>query len=392
MSVFRPREKFLILEVGPKETCGLFLSVDEDRNIIFEKFEKGVNLAKFLRAPSRRVADQSWEGRPLFNGRRRLAVAADASLATTIPVPLELHRDAANAKSRITLAELENLIAQAMARIFNGCRTEAAGRLGLSDLDAVLVSAKAKQFGVDRSDVEDPVGYPGKKITLLLEFTFTGRALAEELKPFFNSPEPFFFAEAPQAHLASLARVRALPLSLVAADGDGTSLFVLQKAKDDYAVLYREALDWRFNSLFEALQEAFGVSPRAAKDLYCAYRRGEVSEGVARVFRAALEPALDAFFREMARAKVSGTAYVDHPHGLPTEASRRRGGARFEPHPAEEIAAHLGFTADLDAFRVSRDDRARVRRLLIYFLESYFDKSSTEINQKLRRRLHWLAA
>ena len=32
-----------------------------------------------------------------------------------------------------------------------------------------------------------------------------------------------------------------------------------------------------------------------------------------------------------------------------------------------------------------------ISRHLLPFIEAYFDKSNSDINQKLRRRLHWLA-
>ena len=59
-----------------------------------------------------------------------------------------------------------------------------------------------------------------------------------------------------------------------------------------------------------------------------------------------------------------------------------------------ELFAELGFTLPQDsAFRKlrRRGHRDAMLRPLLYFVEAYFDKSNSEINQKLRRRLHWLA-
>ena len=389
VNLLQPREKFLVLELAPAGTNGLYLSVDEDRKITFERFVRNAPIERLLKTPVRRVTDKTWEGRRFFKGGRKVIVAADPRLATTIPIPLELQRERTFAKARITVAELENLIAQAMAKIFNGCRSEAAKRLGLNDLDTILVSAKAKHFKIDGKAAADPAGFPGKKVTLLLELTFTGRKLFEELKPLFNSSDHFFFAEAPQAHLASLARVRDLPLNLVVAEDDGASLFVFQKAKDDYAVLYREPLAWSARMLVSPIAEALRVSEAAAKNLYRIYRRGGVSESAARVFKKTLQPSFDAFLKEIARAKVSGPIYIDCEGGAPFETPYRHGGARIEEHPVGELLAELGFTADQEFFK---EGGGGSLRSLIYFLEAYFDRSNSEINQKLRRRLHWLAA
>jgi hypothetical protein len=391
---FHPREKFLILEITPKGTNGLFLSVDEDRNIVFEKLIEGAPLAKFLKSPARRVSEKTWEGRHFFRSRRRVIAAADSSLATTIPVPLKLSREHANMKSRITIAELENLIAQAMAKVFNGCRNEAAKRLAASDLDAVLVGAKADHFAVDGRALASPVGVAGKKISLLLEFTFATRRIFEDLKPFFNSPQEFFFAEAPQAHLRAIARVQKLPLNLIAAGDEGASLFILERPKGEYAVLYRERFPWSFSSLLGNIREAFAVNEEAAKKLYCLYHRGLVSENAKRAFQKIVEPALQAFFGEIAKGKIKGAVYSDMPHALPISLPHKHGAATLVRHPAKEILAELGFTLPAhgpkEKSRMDREDNT-IPRMLLYFVEAYFDKSNSEINRKLRRRLHWLA-
>ncbi len=379
----------MILEITPKGTNGLFLNVDEDRNIVFEKLTKGANLAKFLQSPGRKIAERRWEGKPLFRSRRRVIAAADSSLATTIPVPITISREHANAKNKIALAELENLIAQEMAKIFNGCRSEAAKRLHVSDLDAILVGAKAKHFAVDgKALAHSPVGMGGKKISLLLELVFTTRAIFEDLKPFFNAPEDFFFAEAPQAHLSALSRIRKLPLNLIMANDEGASLYVLEKPKGEHAVLYRERLGWRFSSFAEEIAKALAVGKHTAQQLYCLYHHGKMSAAAERAFKKTVEPALAAFFGELEKAKVKGIVYVDLPHALPFALPHKHGAAVLEEHPAQEMLAEFGFTANLGGFGEEKND---VFRPLLYFIEAYFDKSNSEINQKLRRRLHWLA-
>lgn len=370
---FRPREKFLILEITPKGTNGLSLSVDEDRNLVFEKFARHSDLKKLLKTLA----------------RRRVIAAADSSLATTIPVPLELFRERANTKTKVTVAELENLIAQAMARIFNGARREAAKRLKGDELNAILVGARVKHFKVDGKTFASPVGVAGKKVSLLLELTFTTREIFEDLKPLFNAPEGFFFAEAPQAHLSALSRIRALPLNLIVADDDGASLYVLEKPKGEHAVLYREELAWSFSSFLKRITEELAVSEGAARGLYCLYQRGEISEGARKAFKKTIAPALEALFKAMERGRIRGAVYIDIPHALPLKLPHKHRAVTLEEHPIGELLAELGFA--LPAGAALGEDKNAVLRSLLYFIEAYFDKSNSEINQKLRRRLHWLA-
>ncbi len=86
--LFKPKEKFLILEILPAAANGLFMSVDEDRNLVCEKFAEGVDLKKFLKSPAQRISQKTWEGKHLFDSRRRVIAIADPAVATTIPIPL----------------------------------------------------------------------------------------------------------------------------------------------------------------------------------------------------------------------------------------------------------------------------------------------------------------
>ncbi len=77
--IFKRREKFLVLEIMPSGVNGIFLSVDDERNLIFEKLVRNIDLKKFFRSPLRSVTQKSWEGNYLFNGHRKVIAVADSS-------------------------------------------------------------------------------------------------------------------------------------------------------------------------------------------------------------------------------------------------------------------------------------------------------------------------
>lgn len=390
-SPFSSRESFLVLEILPSGTNGLFLSVDEDHSLALERFVEGVDLERFLKSPLRRAAQQSWEGQYLFKDHRRVVAVADPAVATTVPIPVALVREAADVPHAITASELENLITQEVAKMLNACRTEAAARLGVDELDAVLVSEKARHFKVDGNEVQDPCGISGKKITLLLEFTFTGRTFFEILKPFFNAPDDFYFMEAPQSRLSAIARIHPLPLSLIAAGEDlPSSLAILEahtRRRETYPVLYRESFSWNFENLFTHIQEALGVSGTVARELYGLFIEDELSPHAMRMFARIIHDPFEELLREVDAHKLAGTVYVDAPHALPFAMPYRHGKAMFEPLPLDELLVHMGFE-EVKGLALSRYVRGR---FLLPFVEAYFDKSGIEINHKLRRRLHWLA-
>ena len=386
-NLFKQREKFLVLAIGSAGVDGLFLGVDEDRNIIFEKYAKHLDLKKYLASPMRNVAQKSWEGNYFFKAHRKVIAVADSSLATTIPIPLDLPRESGAERIEVILPELENMIAQAMGKIFNQCRSEAAKRLAIHEIDAIMVGAKARNFKIDGHLVVNPVGFTGKKISLLLELTFTGRALFEDLKQFFNAPEDFFFAESPQARLTALARARKLPLNLIVDEGSrGTSLFVLQRTKKGHPVLYREKVQWGFSALFTRIAAELGVSDGAAQEMYRAYLAGAMSPSASRAFKKIIDPAVEQFLKEVGKGKVKGFVYVDAAHDLPFALPYKRAGATFERFPLAEILQQLGF-ADREG---DGGTDAAASRHILPFIEAYFDRSNSDINQKLHRRLHWL--
>lgn len=383
------REKFLVLVIGPEQSSALFLSLAQDRRLVLEKLVKNIDLKKFLGAPTRKLAQKQWEGEPLFKRSRRKVVAvAHPTLATTIPVPLALTREKDLKDAEITLAELENLIAQSMGKLFNQCRSEAAKRLGLDDLDTVLVGAKARSFTVDDHLVMNPVGFTGKKIGLALELTFTGRQLFLDLRELFKAPDEFFFAELPQASLGSLAREQGMPLNLIVAEGGKSSLFVLQKAEDRYPVLYRETFPWDPASFVRAIAEELGVSHGAAEHLYRSYREGKMSDHAARAFKRIVDEPLEALFSAIEKSGLKGHVYMDTPLELPVELPHRHGKATLNAFPLAEALAGARFAGD---FSRVRESPALIARHLLPFLESYLDDADPAVNEKLRRRLHWLA-
>jgi hypothetical protein len=90
----------------------------------------------------------------------------------------------------------------------------------------------------------------------------------------------------------------------------------------------------------------------------------------------------------IAQAKLKGFIYSDSTNTLPFDLPFQHKGVTFEELPVKEILMSLGLQGDMD---MSLAATRGAFRHLAPFLESYFAKNTSEINQKLRRRLHWLA-
>ena len=136
-----------------------------------------------------------------------MIAVADADIATTIPVPLTLDREPGTAEEPISLPEIENMIAQAMGRSSTSV-VRSRGAVGYRRARYGARRRESKHFKIGKNLVVSPVGFTGKTVSLFLELTLTSRETFEGLQQFFSAPEDFFFGEAPQIRLSSLARAR----------------------------------------------------------------------------------------------------------------------------------------------------------------------------------------
>jgi hypothetical protein len=121
--------------------------------------------------------------------------------------------------------------------------------------------------------------------------------------------------------------------------------------------------------------------------MYHAYQNGTMSETAARAFKKFIDPAVEQFLKEVGKGKLKGSVYMDAEYDLPFVLPHKHSGATFEGFPMDELLQQLGF-ANREG---ERGSDAIMSRHLLPFIEAYFDKSNSDINQKLRRRLHWLA-
>ena len=373
------------VELG--NVSALFLDFNERRELSFEKIIEHIDLRVFLKSQARNISQRSWEGNYFLNSRRRLVVLADAALATTIPVPLGFRREASQVDIPIMEDEIDDWLHRAMAKIFIKCRLEAGRRLGTGDVDTVLVSQRISRIAVDHRTISDPIGRTGKKVSFVIELTFVNRELSETLVPFFNAPGEFFFAEAQQARLAALARIHALPVNMITArDGGKSSLFIFEEAEKGCPVVYHEPFLWDAAAVVRQVAINLGIDPVSAEGIYTMYIRREVSESVKKYLDAIANSSTKRFLQAIDKANLRSSVYLDAPRDLPFSLPHRRGKAVIKDFPTAELLRKFGFS--------SRSDEYVPRRVALWYLapffELYFDNNRSELNERLRRRLHWL--
>lgn len=369
------KEKFFIIELLPEKRRGVVVSLDKEKNIkLVDVYEdvRPKELSRWLTL------------NPL---RKKVIVAAHPSLALTVTVPIKLSREEEHFEEQIGSVELENLLAQAMIKVYNQYREPASKTLGIEELDTILVGNRVSNFRVDGHRVLNPLGFTGKQLQAVLELTLTTREIFDDWKDFFNGTHPFFFTELARAILVGLQKMGSLPVYFFLAETRGSSLFILDKAAIG-TMMYRRKIDWRSDHVIHLIAETYNVSIRVAQKLYTLYLVGETSLALARALAKTMKPAVDSLHDLVARTKVRGTLFTYSSVPLPFTLPKKNGRVVFDKLPLGFLRGKLGFTTDAAEWeKVGRDPF----RTLAPFVEFYYDKSDSSVNHWLKRRLHWLA-
>src|SRR5205085_2850815 len=138
-----------------------------------------------------------------------------------------------------------------------------------------------------------------------------------------------------------------------------------------------------------AISTELGVVQSVSRVIYNRYVSGELSPQAARFISRTLKPAQESFSKAISKAKFSGRTYFDSHVPVDDLLGKSHGRVRFAKTSLAEMLLKFGF--DTSLARWGEPEREVTRRLAPFF-EFHAAKSSLPINQKMRRRLHWLVS
>lgn len=369
------REKFLLLEVLPGRIDGYFLSVDAEKRIRLDRVVRGVT--------PKRLAAFAMMHRP----GSQVIVSAHPSLVATAVLPVQFVRK--NALTPLEPRELEDLLSQFVSRAFNQVRVEASRDLQVDDMDALLVNSQVLNFKIDGHHVLNPIGFRAQKIDAVLELTLTTRTVFEELKGLLRNHRSFFFAEMDRAQLVGIQKVAPMPLTLLVLEEAQARFFMMQKAAIGY-MTRRGHLAWHGGVFRDLISEAFTVPPAAAHRIYQMYIAGDLSPAADKYLKKILKPAEERLFAELTKARFGlGGVYIQTRLPLPFVLPHRAHSITLSEPPVAALLEKLGVSFDEATWPIPP---ARTFAHLAPFLEFYFYKNDSPINQWLRRHLNWLGA
>ncbi len=366
-----PKENFLLLKVSPGDVSGLLLSIDSEKKLKLKKFWTRLEEAK-----------SPWRFR--WTSIKKIIVSVEPRFAFTTVIPLVLERE--NAEKPLESAELENLLAQAVSRVFNQHRQEAGRELGTDELDVILADSRVTNFRVNGHQIINPLGFKIKEVRIIFQMTFTTRQIFEELKRFLKNSGDFFFTETGRAEFTALNKANPAGVNLLILNDDKSYIY----SADSSAVgklISRRKLDWQMKDLWGAISENWLVSQATGRNLYFIFLQNKISSRVGKYFKKIFMPSLSSLLNKIDKLKLKGKIYIFGENSpLPLLEERR---SAFGAPSLNEFLEKSGFALDSrKSFSYSFD----IFSLLAPFFEFYYDKSNTEIDHWLRRRLQWLGS
>jgi hypothetical protein len=376
--IFEKQENFLIIEVNSASTTGLLIGLSEEKNITLKKYWPEFSLSKFYRRFRRRL--EKW----------KIIVVAEPSLALTTIIPVKLDRELELVKEPISASELENMLAQATAKVFNQCRAEASQKLGLDELDTIIIEHSVSNFKIDGHKVMSPTGFRGKHINACLELTLTTRKIFDDWKNFFgaNYDKRFFFTESSKAELSALRRLKPMPINLLSLRNDSAAFFILEGDAAG-SIISRGNLNWSLRLLLGVISENWQIKESVAARLYNSYLNDNISPRMKSHFDKILKPVLDLLFKQIGAAKMKGPAFMDSDLTLPVIFPKKVGKTTIHNLPDVSSLKELGFNIKPEEWPIPAD---QIFRRLSPFFEFYYRGKESPINSWLRRRLHWLGS
>ena len=149
----------------------------------------------------------------------------------------------------------------------------------------------------------------------------------------------------------------------------------------------RKELHWSTSGLSEIISRDWLVNGNTAKSIYRAYLQKNVSPALEKHFKKIFTPAIDSLLRQVEKLKPSGKIYLEAAEAPLSLLKERR--SAFEELSLRLFLQKSGLEISADDWML---EPSGVFRKLAPFFEFYYDKSDTEVNHWLRRRLHWLGS
>ncbi len=372
ISIFKPTEKFLIFNISPGGGNSVFVGIDVDKRLHFDAKKSRIKLPKFLRKfPQSRTTN---------------IINLHPSIGASRIVPFQFTRQSHD--TPLDSVELENFLAQFAQKTFLEFRSNVAEELRIDELDTILIETRPFAYSADGSSIGSPLGHKSKNIHGFLELLFTVRSAFEAMQQVLYSGSPVFMTSSDKSELMSLRKLGARRQVFLECDeGERARLLGYDLGKKDGEMLFRKFIEWSPSNFFIRIEELWGVDRSVAMEIYSGYLKnnfsGRMKAQIEKIFKKEVTNLFSALKKSGARGEIHTKTSLPLPVSFPA----RQMGITLLEFPFDNLFSRLGFEFDK---KLSAMAPNLAFERLAPLIECYYDKSDTDINHSLRRRIHWL--
>lgn len=290
-----------------------------------------------------------------------------------------------NPQKLIDEAEIDNLVSQALLKLFGEGRKMAVKQLGLSGLEVILSDVKIYEFKIDGRERINPLRHAGKKIEIFLSETFINRSYFKKLiSTLPRRAEVVMFSGAGEASAHLISRFSPKKDFIFAGVArNRTDLFLSKNG----SIAFLDYLGWGMDNLPKALSQYLKVSPAVASDVMSKVMNGEISKGLKRKFSEVIAGEILALIKRLrnaaSRARVL-LVYVEFPPLLADKIFPKI----IKIVDGQSVADFFGFK--FINKKPATEEYPELLNLLM-LLEFYFLPEKEDLmNHLARRRMRWL--
>ncbi len=288
----------------------------------------------------------------------------DSKSAVTIFTSVSVVRS--NPHEELGAVDLENYISQAIWKLFDKCRSEAAERLDVNEVDLLLTDARIMGVKIDGNTILNPRGFTGRELEIFLSITMTKRDM-------FVEGHSIFEGGVIRAYL--LAKENTLDNAIYAEiNRDVTNIFIISTSE----IAYSEEFKWGIANIIGAISEQLNVAEPVAFSIYHKYINGEISLRVSREIDKIFYTCFDNFIGGITAniKKIVGKSamaippvYIKSSISLPKSVWRKRFYFKKKQIKLFEVSGNLDIKK---------------------FIEDEVHEIYNELNQLAQRRIKWL--
>ncbi len=316
-----------------------------------------------------------------------------------------INRD--NPEKSLSPVEFENLISQAVWKVFDSGRHEAAKRFNVGDLEILLGDIKVIDFKIDGRETIDSIKHSGKKVEIYLSQTFVSRRFFQDLLSL--APKRAELSWAIDGGAAAgylLSRIfNKNKFFFVKVAFRETFLFSVENAGEENRIALFDYISWGSDDFYSRLSEKLGVSKETGRLIIEKFLSNNASEPFNRRFGKNFPQELNTLIKGIKNAALNlgvSDAYLDFPpfsSGMDLKFSKIFPKI-IKPINTDELARFFGFNFGKKKFFKKETGNNIVDFVVLSAFFSYNlvfkEKAESSVlitaNRLAKRRMRWLAA